>query len=485
MRVAIRKIAAALATVCCFIYAQAADAFDFDTGNAAVEVVATQSFPIATQEFGVLGSHVPFVLRWTASLSNAWFDSIAPYHPTAVGIYSNLGRRPASESATNRNMNIAMIYASYHVLNSLLPNHNAEWRAILESVGLNPDDNSEDPTTPVGIGNLAGKAVVRVREHDGMNQLGDEAGCKYNCLPYVDYTHYNPVNSPQELDFPSRWQPPIGPAAHIGQFSSQIGVTPQWAITLAFTFKSANEFPLIPPPVNSDPRNFAAYKAQVDEVLAESAALTDYKKIASERFNHKINSIGFMELFETRNLPLAKTIEFIFMSQVALWDASIVIWHNKFHYDSVRPFSAIRLVYGNKEVTAWGGVGKGTVHDLPASQWTSYLPLPDHPEYPSGTTCICASHAQVARRYFKTDNFGYSLAIPKGSSLIEPGITPATDITFGPFATFTQMENECGMSRVWAGAHFRSAVDQSLKFCHQFGDRAFEFVTRKIAGSRQ
>lgn len=54
---------------------------------------------------------------------------------------------------------------------------------MLESVGLDPSDNSEDPNTLIGIGNIAGNSVVVNREHDGMNQLGDEGGRTYNREP--------------------------------------------------------------------------------------------------------------------------------------------------------------------------------------------------------------------------------------------------------------------------------------------------------------
>jgi hypothetical protein len=100
------------------------------------------------------------ILRHTTIITNAWFDAIAPYHPTAVGVYSRLGRRPASEAATNRQKNIALFYASYRVLNSLMPGFAANWRAMLASVGLDPDNASEDLTTAAGIGNVAGKKVA-------------------------------------------------------------------------------------------------------------------------------------------------------------------------------------------------------------------------------------------------------------------------------------------------------------------------------------
>jgi hypothetical protein len=79
--------------------------------------------------------------------------------------------------------------------------------AMLASVGLDPEDASKDLATPVGIGNVAGARVTRVRGRDGMNQLGDERGRQYNKRPYEDYTGYRPVNTADKLGDPSRWQP--------------------------------------------------------------------------------------------------------------------------------------------------------------------------------------------------------------------------------------------------------------------------------------
>ncbi|MGH8652606.1 MAG: DUF6851 domain-containing protein [Gammaproteobacteria bacterium] len=98
-----------------------------------------------------------------------------------MGVYSRFTERQTDN--TNRNKNIAIFYASYRTLNSLLPNHKEVWDKMLESVGLDPSDNSEDPNTLIGIGNIAGNSVVVNREHDGMNQLGDEGGRTYNREP--------------------------------------------------------------------------------------------------------------------------------------------------------------------------------------------------------------------------------------------------------------------------------------------------------------
>lgn len=243
-----------------------AQTFDFDTGNAAIEVVIPAALP-AIFEVSPGGNDATLVLRATTLATTAWFDAIAPYHPTAVGVYSRIPRRPAHQR-TDRNRNVAILYSSYRVLNSLYPHRANEWRQMMLSVGLDPEDASTAPGSPIGVGNRAGNAVVAVRERDGMNQLGDEGGRIYNRQPYADYTGYQPVNSAYELVDPSRWQPDIAPTGG-GIFRVQQFVTPQLAVTLPYSYPDATVFSS-PPPVDSHPSS-PGYQAQADEVLAVSA----------------------------------------------------------------------------------------------------------------------------------------------------------------------------------------------------------------------
>ena len=80
-----------------------APTFDFDTGNAGIEVIIPAVIPALFQT--TTPNDAPIILRHTTVITNAWFDAIAPYHPTAVGVYSRLGRRPPAEAATNRQKN--------------------------------------------------------------------------------------------------------------------------------------------------------------------------------------------------------------------------------------------------------------------------------------------------------------------------------------------------------------------------------------------
>jgi hypothetical protein len=63
-----------------------------------------------------------------------------------------------------------------------------------------------------------------------------------------------------------------------------------------------------------------------------------------------------------------------------------------------------------------------------------------------------------------------------GSSRVEPGLTPAADISLD-FPTWSQFAADCGQSRVWAGVRFQSAVDESAALCAVFGDMAYDYLT--------
>ncbi|MDH3763488.1 MAG: vanadium-dependent haloperoxidase [Gammaproteobacteria bacterium] len=456
--------------------------YDFDNGNAAFEIAIQTVAPIIFTEVSPSGGDATLVLRVTTMTTNAWFDATAPYAAPAVGVYSRIPHRPASESATNANMNIALLYASYRVFNQLLPKYRETWRNMLVGVGLDPDDDSTDLTTPVGIGNVAGQAVVLGRERDGMNQLGDADGRSYNPEPYKDTTGYKPVNTAYELFNPSRWQPDLQRQG-MGLYKIQQFVTPQYGLTEPYSYRNPKKF-RVRPPINSNHLSFGRYKRQADEVLEASANLTEEQKLKSELFDNKINSLGFSAIFTafSQGLGLREFIELDFLTNMAAHDAGVVIWQEKRRHDAVRPFSAIRYLYGDSPVTAWGGPGQGTVSDLPAREWKSYLEEADHPEYPSASACFCQAHGQSARLYLGNDNLNWTVLAEAGSSRIEPGITPANDTELF-FPTWTDFVHDCGQSRVWAGVHFQDAVDQSRRLCDVFGDMAYDYLQALIDGT--
>ena len=450
--------------------------------NAPLQVIIPVGSEITLRDVSPNASDPSLLLRITALSSNAWFDAIAPYHPTARGVYSDIPNRPESER-TDKNRNIAMLYASFHVYNSLMPQGKLVWRDMLTDAGLDPDDQSSDLSSPIGIGNTAGRAIVEARENDGMNQLGNEGDCRGGCQPYEDYTHYVPVNTAYELIDPSRWQPNII-SNNFGQFSVQQFVTPQFGKTKPYTFDDIERF-LVSPPRKSKISNFEEYKEQVDEVIKASASMTDRQKMMAELFDNKFASVlaAAGSVVSLLDLSLEEFVVIELATNVASFDTAIAVWHNKRLYDAVRPFSAIKYIYDDTPISAWGGVSQGTVEKLPADKWASYLPVADHPEYPSATASICAAHAQVMRRLHGDENFDFSINIQAGSSRIEPGFTPQNDLVLH-WTSWSDFENDCGQSRLWSGVHFPDAIPAGIKIGHEIGDITYDFVQNLLEGHK-
>lgn len=462
---------------------QAMGAYDFENGNAAVELVIPNVVPVLFSY--VNPGDATIVLRWTTMITNSWFDSTAPYHPTAIGVYSDLGRRPASESMDNAQMNIALLYASYRVLNSLAPQAKANWDQILLDVGLDPDDDHESTTDAIGIGNAAGNAVVAGRIDDGFNQLGFDDGRTYNPRPYFDYTGYTPKNTAYEVKDPRRWQPDIL-SNEYGITRVQGFVTPQYALTEPYSYDDPTEFST-PKPKKSyaqGPMGPLKYTQQANEVLDFSATLDDEMKVKAELFDNKIRSLGFSAVFaaQSQGLSLLEFIQYDFLTNLAAFDTGIIIWQEKTRWDAVRPFTAIAVVYGDDEITAWGGPGQGTVDDITGNEWRPYLQSADHPEYPSASASFCAAHAEASRLFLGSDTLGYPIEVPAGGSSVEPGVTPAVD-TLIVYDTWSDFESDCGNSRIWAGVHFPDAVPAGQAVGSEVAGLAFDFVQAHIDGT--
>jgi hypothetical protein len=138
-----------------------------------------------------------------------------------------------------------------------------------------------------------------------------------------------------------------------------------------------------------------------------------------------------------------------------LLDASIAVRDCKRHFDYVRPVSAVRFLYAGQLIEAWGGLGKGAQR-IAAETFRSYLPTPPFAEYTSGHSAFSAASADILRRVTGSDTFGTSYIVRAGSSFVEPGVAPSVSVTL-KWATFEEAADEAGLSRHYAGLHFKDA----------------------------
>ncbi len=450
-------------------FAKPGQKFDFDTGNALWGVVVPNVGSWVWEE--VTPRHSPggdasLVHFYVTSLMTAGFDAMAPYHETAVGMYSRFERRPAVESRNNRLPNEAILHVVYRLMMEYAPHRAEQWRSMLSVHGFDPDDETgmdqdcfdNDVTTPAAIGNLAAKCFLEGRHNDGLNALGQETPG----MPFADTTGYAPVNTAYELTDPSRWQPLVE-RLRVGNYRVQQYVTPQWANVQPYSGIDPRSI-RVSSPTPSNHMNEEAYKAQADEVLEISRNLTDEQRMYAEFFDNKTRDAIFLPWIKNEH-DVVKHVQLEFLVHMAAYDAGIVAWQEKTRYDAVRPVTAINYLY-------------------PDLDWNSYIPSSDHPEYPSATTIFCAAYAEAARLYAGADEIpegAFVGMLPPGSSKIQPGMVPAKTVTL-EFDSWTDYVNKCGESRLWAGVHFRAAVDASLEIGTGIGEKAYEYFKSLMDG---
>eukprot|EP00243_Klebsormidium_subtile_P009564 TRINITY_DN481_c0_g3_i2.p1 TRINITY_DN481_c0_g3~~TRINITY_DN481_c0_g3_i2.p1 ORF type:complete len:319 (-),score=45.41 TRINITY_DN481_c0_g3_i2:3216-4172(-) len=271
------------------------------------------------------------------------------------------------------------------------------------------NNTSTDPTSPIGVGNLAAAAVSAYLLQDSFNQAGLLPGQVDSFRSnYSDYTGYVPVNTAHELKDPTRWQALVETRFGLGLFVEQQHLTPQGGHVTPFSYSRASDFS-VPPPVASQNASAPAYKAQADEVLAASRNLTDAQKMTVEHFDNKLLALGFDSvLYLGPRFGKDKLDDFIkitALTGLTLTDAFIAVWYQKTKYDSVRPTTAISYLYQNEFVTAWGGPGLGNTQ-VNGSEWQSYLRTQAHSDYTSGSACFCAAVAASSRAFYGSDALG-------------------------------------------------------------------------------
>ena len=91
------------------------------------------------------------------------------------------------------------VILGYRVMLALVPSQKVRLGQMMEDLGLDPNDMTQNDLTPIGIGNKVGTFIGIDTQSDGMNQLGDQNGAKYTKIPFKDYTGYQPINTPYRV----------------------------------------------------------------------------------------------------------------------------------------------------------------------------------------------------------------------------------------------------------------------------------------------
>jgi hypothetical protein len=143
---------------------------------------------------------------------------------------------------------------------------------------------------------------------------------------------------------------------------------------------------------------------------------------------HWMSIVGIVS--QNANAGFSQSVKAYFFTSIALFDAFISCWDEKYRSNTIRPES-----YINAHID---------------ETWRPLLQTPPFPEYTSGHSVISASAAVVLTSLFGSHfQFVDNTEIPYG-------------LPSRPFSSFWEAAKEAGISRFYGGIHYKSAIDQGL-----------------------
>jgi PAP2 superfamily len=248
---------------------------------------------------------------------------------------------------------------------------------------------------------------------------------------------------------PGHWQPTNQ------QTLQHVPLLPSWGKNRSFAMPDGATCILPPPPAYSEDKASEFYK-QAQEVhdvkngIGEGQRLvarfwSDDPGLSTTPPGHWIEIT--LAIAARDKLSIAKTSDALARLGVAVADAFIGCWHEKYKYDYIRPVTFIKA------------------HIDP--NWETVLITPPFPEYPSGHSSQSGAAATVLSSVLG-DNLAFDDASHEKDNL---GVRH--------FNSFWDAAKEAAVSRLYGGIHFRAAIDQGLEQGKCIGAYAVKLRTVK------
>ena len=334
-------------------------------------------------------------------LHAAIFDAVNNIDPDFSPYLVRLGDVPrhASEIA-------AADQAAHDVLVSLYPTFQASLDTELQQ-DLTQLPDGDRKADGIAVGQAVASQLLAARANDGANATQP---------PYV------PGTQPGDYQLTP---PNFAPA----DFTQWPNVTP-------FALKQADEFRPGPPPALTSDLYTKVFNEVKDLGIIDSTTRTADQTQIGEFWNGNIQDF-WNEIAQTaalaHHLNLEHSARLFALLNISLADTAIAFFEAKYTYNFWRPVTAIQLA----------GTDGNPLTD-PNTTWSplSVKTAPD-PSYPGAHSAISEASATVLSFYFG-DSFTFDVT---SESL--PGVTRH-------FSSFSAAAQEAGLSRIYAGQHFRT-----------------------------
>jgi len=293
---------------------------------------------------------------------------------------------------------------------------------VYEKFSENLDDSTYQRS--VAFGDAVAAAVLARAGADGYIQsrgkpkyLGSSEPGKWHPTPpdYLDGVEWcwNDM-LPMTLDSASQFMPPQPPA-----FSTD---------TASAFYRAANEVFSVGKDLTEEQIQIARFWDDNPLVIEHSGHLSvGKKKITPGGHWMGIAAIAARQT----NADAIKTARGYAFTAVALYDAFIACWDEKYRSSVVRPVTVI--------------------NEMISKDFVPFLQTPPFPEYPSGHSSITASASTVLAHLY-----GQSFAFQDTSDLRYIGMQRH-------FNSFQEAAAEASVSRLYGGIHYRNSVEEGAK----------------------
>ena len=372
------------------------------------------------------------VTRNAALVQSAVFDAINGIERR----YTPIHVEPAAEPGSSRRA--AVVQAAYAMLVRLYPTQSAallvKRDASLAAITDGDDDPGQSVERGIAWGQAVSDAIWAWRLTDGITP------------PPPAFLGGTNVG---------QWRPT--PPAFLA------GAGPQFAYMTPWVIQSPSQFrPAGPPALTSQryARDFNETKLKGD---ISGLNRTADESLYSRFWNFSTASAYWnqiaLTLADGRHLNLSDRSRLLALVTISMADSAIGCWDAKYAYAFWRPVTAIPLADTDGNA------------DTVAGPFTPFLVTPNHPEYPSGHSCVSGAAAAVLSRSFgENTSFSVTSDAPEMAGVLRS------------YSSFTQILEEIKNARVFAGIHFRSACDDGGQLGNQVADYVQTNALQRIHG---
>jgi hypothetical protein len=347
-------------------------------------------------------------------------------------------------------LNAAVAQAAHDTLAALYPSQAAAFHALLAEDLARVHDPRELANS-VDLGHRAAAAILALRLGDGSQVPEPHVGIEWITSNLAGHWRQDPISLI-----------PLALGAH-------------WGECLPFVLKSNQQFRCPPPP----PMTSAAYTTAYNEVknLGGDGIVTPTQRTPEQTFlgifwaydgtpslcapPRLYNQVTVQIADRGARLQLIQLARLLALVNVAMAETGMSAWDSKYYYDFWRPITGIRESDPGTGPTGTGDGNPNTIGDLafkplgaPASNLTGPNFTPPFPAYPSGHAAFGGALFQTLRRFYGTDNVGFTFVSDEFNGLTRDNAGNVRPYMPRHFSRLSQAEEENGQSRIYLGIHW-------------------------------